>query len=630
MNTTIKNLFWLFSLILIIGLLMNVAQAKPIAGQPHKLTCADLLCNNCNTDEDCTVGKVSISRTEGNLTEDYFVVSLLSANGPTLSLSLHYNSYNADYSHALLDSGLGYGWTHSYNIFLFSQRSYMFRSDGDGRVTRYQPGGFNPSTGFIYFSSNGYFETLKRNSNGSFTLTQKDKTTYQFAQQAGDTLLVNGPVWRLVSITDPKGNITTLTYTGGRLTTITDIYKRELKLDYNAQGHLESIKDPLEHTTTLQYDNTGRRLITITDPDGKSAHYTYNFLNQMTEELDKNGHKTTFQYRNGKPIGAVDANGNSLVQLNNPVNWATDEAALSLSMMQQYKPNTTSKIDGRGNLWKYEYDKNGYVTKITAPDGATTIITYDPVTLKVASVTDANSHTTEYKYDTNGNLIKKTDALGYITRYEYEPIFNNVIKMTDPNGRTTTYEYDNKGRRTKETDPLGYTLEWTYDDTTGNILTEKDKNGNVTCYEYDKDDYGNHSKMTQACGQPIARSTVFIYDKVGNLRSRTDANGHTTTYDYDGLNRLTVETDPVGNKTQTFYDDQGNRIKVIDRNGNATRYEYDQRNRLVKTIDALGCFTTQSYDGNNNIILGSNGFPVVTPRCSGLAISSGLWHPNDR
>lgn len=327
----------------------------------------------------------------------------------------------------------------------------------------------------------------------------------------------------------------------------------------------------------------------------------------MTEELDKDGHRTTFQYSNGKPVGAVDANGDSLFDLSNPENWATNDTTLALTLMRQYTPSTTSKIDGRGNLWKYDYNENGYITQITAPDGATTKYTYDPKVLKVASEEDANGHKTQYKYDTNnpsilsrGNLIQKTDALNHPpTTYEYEPVFNNIIKMTDPNGRVTTYEYDSKGNRIKETDPLGYTLEWTYN-AKSNVLTEKDKNSNVTCYEYDA--YGNRSKMTQACGQPIARVTLFFYNIVGNLRSRTDANSHTTTYDYDGLNRLIKETDPVGNTTQTFYDSQGNRIKVIDRNGNVTQYEHDQRNRLVKTIDALVCVTTQSYDGNNNLI----------------------------
>jgi hypothetical protein len=49
--------------------------------------------------------------------------------------SLVYNSYNADGSRATVDTVLGYGWTHSYNIFLFNQLDAMFRYDADGRVT---------------------------------------------------------------------------------------------------------------------------------------------------------------------------------------------------------------------------------------------------------------------------------------------------------------------------------------------------------------------------------------------------------------------------------------------------------------------------------------------------------------
>ena len=44
-----------------------------------------------------------------------------SSAGTMLDLSLTYNSYNADTSRARFNTVLGIGWTHSYNLFLFSQ-----------------------------------------------------------------------------------------------------------------------------------------------------------------------------------------------------------------------------------------------------------------------------------------------------------------------------------------------------------------------------------------------------------------------------------------------------------------------------------------------------------------------------
>ena len=60
-----------------------------------------------------------VSLTEGNVAETYSTARVTSAFGPTLMFNMIYNSYNADGTRASIDTGMGYGWTHSYNDFLF-------------------------------------------------------------------------------------------------------------------------------------------------------------------------------------------------------------------------------------------------------------------------------------------------------------------------------------------------------------------------------------------------------------------------------------------------------------------------------------------------------------------------------
>ena len=117
--------------------------------------------------------------------------------GSTINFFLAYNSYNADGSRAQIDTVMGYGWTHSYNIFLFSQRGHMFRMDGNGRVIKYQLG-----AGGAFTTATGYFETLVKNPDGSFTLKQKDGTVFRFVFILNTPFLVGGPVYRLTTITD--------------------------------------------------------------------------------------------------------------------------------------------------------------------------------------------------------------------------------------------------------------------------------------------------------------------------------------------------------------------------------------------------------------------------------------------
>lgn len=270
-----------------------------------------------------------------------------------------------------VDTMLGYGWTHSYNIFLFSQRGHMFRMDGDGRVIKYrrQPGGTT------FSSTPGYFETLIQNPNGTFTLIQKDQTRLTFAQIPNTPFVVNGPAYRLTSIEDRNHNLTRLDYTNGDLTLITDTYGRSLTLSYDSQHKLRAITvtaDP-QRTTTLQYDSTSRKLLSITDPEGKSIHYSYNFLYQITRKVDRDGRTFSYIYSQGKPVAIVDGAGTAVFRLSNSTNWATDAVILARDLIREYVPSTISKTDGRGNVWKYDYDRHGLVTQVIAPDGATTI-----------------------------------------------------------------------------------------------------------------------------------------------------------------------------------------------------------------------------------------------------------------
>jgi len=558
------------------------------------------ICTSCNTKRPANApfnapSGTATSLSEGNLSETYPGPSLQGGSGGNLSLELNYDSYNADGSHDRVQTTLGVGWTHSYNVFLFSQRMAMFRYDGTGRVTKY-----TPSVGGAYVSTEGYFESLIRTATG-FTLTYKDKTQYEFASVPSSPTLNGQSVYWLKKISHPRGTSTTLTYTGGLLTRIADTYGRFLTLSYNAGRKLSAITDPRGKVTAFQYDSTNTRLLRIIDPTGKAQNYTYNSLYQLTQKLDRDGRRFSFGYQVDKPLSTTDSAGAGLFGQANPNQWATDANALASQLMRVYLPSTTYRTDGRGNRWQYDYDEGGYIKAIRAPDNATTQYTYDPATLQLASVTDANHHTTQYQYDASGNLTTLTDALGHQTSYTYEPVFNQLTSVTDANGRVTSYDIDPaNGNRLKETDPLGQTRLWTYD-SHGNVLTETDKRGHVTSYLYDAS--GNRI-------QTIDRENhlwTASYDAVGNLLESTDPLGHKTCYQYDGLNRLTQQREacgsPVEKLTQYAYDGQGNRTQVVDANNRLTAYQYDYRQRLVKTTDALPPpqnFTLQSYDANDN------------------------------
>jgi len=427
----------------------QIAEAKYHGADPP--ACPECL-NRLNSSNNS-----SVSLTEGNASETYPVTRLTSSTGATLSLSLTYNSYNADGSRSADDIGLGYGWTHTYTDLLFNQRGDMFRLDGGGRITRFALVGNG-----VYQTSTGYFETLVQNLDGTFTLTDKFKTIFHYISVPDTAFQIAGPVYRLDTITDRDGNVTTMGYSHGDLTSTTDTYGRTVTYSYDAMHHLTGVTDPLGRTTTCGYDPTDRQLKSITDPNGKTTTYRYNVLYQITAKSDGDGRVFTYGYEHNLPATDRDQSGKSIYSLSNTSNWAIDATQLAMNLMRVYMPSTTTQLDGLGHAWTYSYDSHGYPTSIIAPDGSTISYTYDAATLRISSMTDADRHTTSYTYDSQGNELTVKDALGNTTTYTYESVFNQVTSMTDPNGRVTKYTYDGHGNRLSETDSLARIMheEW--------------------------------------------------------------------------------------------------------------------------------------------------------------------------
>ncbi len=546
------------------------------------------------------LGGIGTSLSEGNMQQNYPIVTISSAFGPTLPLVLTYNSYNADGSKAQLNTGFGFGWSDTYNLYLFQQRGQMFEMGGDGRVTRYYM--TLPNN---YISDSGYFETLTMQSDGSFIVTNKYQSWWHFGLVPNTPFLVAGPVYRLLQMGDRNGNTNTLTYNSGLLTSVSDTYGRTIQFTYNASNELSTVTDPLGRVTTFQYDAQYRELTQIMDPAGQTVTYTYNSQYQMTSKTDLDGRTYYYMYKSLEPFAVSDSSGQPWLSMSNSDDWAVNETNVAYNLSREYFPATTYDTDGRGNVWTYSYDTNGYITQMTDPNHFTTYYIYDPGTHMISSLTDPNGNTTRYQYDPNGNRTNMTDALGFVTSYTYDPVFNQMTSMTDPLGRITIYEYDAHGNRIEEIDPLGQSNKWTYD-SHGNVLTYVDKEGNPTAYTFDAN--GNPLTVTD----PMGNITKYSYDSIGNLISNTDPNGNTTRYQYDSLDRLIGETNALGGITTWTYDGVGRQLTVTDPNTNTTTYLYDLRGRLVQITDALGGTTRNAYDANDNRVAYTNQLDNVT------------------
>src|SRR5438067_877484 len=116
---------WLLLLVAAAQLLLfpQTAHAKYIGADPPRCTCCLCACApscSCPQMQESSDTSSTISRSEGNLIEQVNISRIMGGFGANIPFTAVYNSYNADGSRAQVDTMMGYGWTHSYNLFLFN------------------------------------------------------------------------------------------------------------------------------------------------------------------------------------------------------------------------------------------------------------------------------------------------------------------------------------------------------------------------------------------------------------------------------------------------------------------------------------------------------------------------------
>jgi YD repeat-containing protein len=359
------------------------------------------------------------------------------------------------------------------------------------------------------------------------------------------------------------GKITTFNYTGKDLTSLTD---------------------PLGNVTTISY-GSGDKVNTITDATAQGKIlFAYNSTNTVV--TDGNGHTTTYTLDTNPShpsmiSSVMDALGHSKstqYDANFDVNTYGD--ALSDTTTSTYSQ------DGKNNLNSVQ-DGTGASTSYTYPASGSSHLFY-PLTQK-----DPQSHVTSYSYDSNGNLTSAIDtSTTKGLRYTYNSN-GTIATMTDADGNLTTYGYDSHGNLINVTPPTtnGSTLKpstLTVDASTSRVNSIIDGNTNQTAYTYDN--FDRVTSISYAGGASIA----YTFDSNGNLLSEQDNTG-LTTFTYDALNRLRTKTLPGGTIITTAYDQTGNLTSLND-GGGAVTYTYDQANRMTALTEPDTAKTTYSYD----------------------------------
>ncbi|MGW0931896.1 RHS repeat-associated core domain-containing protein [Streptomyces sp. NPDC002644] len=579
---------------------------------------------------DSLVARINLSN--GNLmlaATDFEIAGV----GQKLRLARTYNSFDAPWGK------VSDPWWQEYERYLdlFYTSEAIFY-DATGATVRYTK---NPDGTFT--TPKGYSKDLRKNSDGTYTLTDRKSGSK-------DTYDANGT---LTKVTDRnKGAVTVdqhdegeehkgfkVTETrSGRWVDLVKTYPsqwqakdhtgRTAVFDLDAEGNLTRTADTEGKTTEFRYDSS-RRLTKIITPEGRVTVFTYDDRNRVTSmlratEFDASGHTGPTYTYDYSGEWASDAGTTTVTDPENHdtryehdgdgrVTKVTDALGHERSKKYDANNNVSEAADAMGtggvgsNVTKYGWDARNNPTSAELPTGATASAAgYQTISGAdlPGTLTTPDGDKTQYGYDTAGNTksVAVTGTGGGTRTFDYNPATPTcggfegqrckaTTKMTSTKSVSTAFTYDAKGDLRKVTPPapLGVTT-YTYDDL-GRIRTALDGRGVTVTYDYDERD-----RVVKVDSSNYLTVT-YHYDGDGNLVQRSDRTG-VVGYDFDPLNRETIRTLQDGSRTILTYTPAGN-VDTYEDPAGLTDYTWDAVNNLVELKTPAGKITTYEYDNND-------------------------------
>lgn len=474
------------------------------------------------------------------------------------------------------------------------------------------------------------------------------------------------------TITGPHGQVTAHGYTDGLLMSVTTDAGASDAATWNYQYDptlgLNQITDPRGNVTAMSYDADGD-VTSYSDADGATWNYTYNGLDEPLTMSEPNGAQVSWTYDAAGNVQSATATGAG----GSPTENTT------LTYGDSEPGDVTQVADGADHQTNYTYDIYGDVASVTthpstnvndttanvfdvlgrlvcqaSPDATangvqcpaaggqrvadTSTWAYNSDN-EVVTATDADGNTTHYAYDGEGNVTQVTDALGNIAKIAYDgdsrvtSVTNGVgtpqaaqtsysydiapgsggcsssvagaaycVAITDPGGQSSVAYLNTLDEVIERTEPGSGVSTATYDPD-GNVETLT-SNGGTATYGYDGDNHLTSVAYSSPATGFIAASNIsYGYNNLGNLDTMTDASG-TTTYGYDTLGRLSSIKNGAGTQIGYGYT-SANQIASVtypaSKGTEAVTESYDGAGRESSLTDWLNKSTSFTYDADGNL-----------------------------
>ena len=185
-------------------------------------------------------------------------------------------------------------------------------------------------------------------SEARYTITDKSGTKLCFAEGTG----------LLTKIVDANNNTQRITWSGGKVTKVTDPTSRAVALVYDSSGHLVTVKTPSGQEKKFAYDSSGH-LTGITDADGAQSTYTYDGNHMLKSITDPYGYHLYVNWVRPEAYGAW--------RVSAVLEKAGGEEGMRLGL--DYGYNRTKFTDEKGRSQYYLFDNSGHTVSVRDDNG---------------------------------------------------------------------------------------------------------------------------------------------------------------------------------------------------------------------------------------------------------------------
>ena len=399
------------------------------------------------------------------------------------------------------------------------------------------------------------------------------------------------------------------------------------------------------------------RLYRLLDGTQNPIGWRYVTASDSTEIYDTNGNLLSISTRAGLTQSLTYSTGPGP---------AAPKAGLLLAVTDSYDRHLNFVYDGQarifqitnalGQVYQYEYDVTGLLSRVTYPDLRHRDYVYNESTYTsgtnqlraLTGIFDENgARFATFTFDSMGRGIA-TEHAGHIDRHEltYQTIgLSPQTLVRDPFGTQRTYTYSGAltglFRNTSLTQPCancvsGTSSESRSHDTNGNVASRTDFNGKKVCYAYDL------SRNLETARLEGALSTETCSAVLAAPPNRPDVRKTTTTWNATyRLPAAMVEPAPGGSKTTTFtYDVSGNLTQrsaiapANDGSGNTVtrtwNWTYTSLGRVLTATDPDSHTTTTTYYADNDPDLGKRGNVQTITNAAGHVTQITTYDLNSR